>query len=242
MPRPRYPKSSGPPPPPLPPATRTVGQLVAETVKLYSDRFWAVIPLGLPLAVVDQLTVGQETATSIVVFAIAAPIFSGAYAYACTLVAGHGATRHAWLVAVGAGSVVFLPAAFLLPWFSLAAVIWLALFGFVVPAAMVEGRGLAGAFRRTIEVARGDVVHAIGGLATLVLLYGIIQRLLLQLLHSQADNTARASILLADIVLAPILFVGAALLFNDLAARVGTTRRSRQAARLAPHDARPPAE
>ena len=37
MARPRYPKSTGPLPPPLPPATRTVGQLVAEIVKLYGD-------------------------------------------------------------------------------------------------------------------------------------------------------------------------------------------------------------
>jgi hypothetical protein len=242
MARPRYPKSSGPPPPPLPPATRTVGQLVAETLKLYGDRFWIVVPVGLPLAVVDQITVGQETATSIAVFALAAPLFSAAYAYACRVVSGRATTRRAWLVAIGAGSAVFVPAAFLLPWFSLAAVIWLALFGFVVPATMIEGRGPVAAFRRTVEVARGDIVHAIGGLATLVLLYGITQRALLQLLHSQADNTARASVLLADIVLAPLLFIGPALLFTDLAARVGTTRQSRQAARLAPQDAPPPAE
>ena len=50
-------------------------------------------------------------------------------------------------------------------------------------------------------------MHAIGGLATLVLLYGITQRLLLQVLHSEADNTVRVSILLADIVLAPLLFI-----------------------------------
>ena len=71
--------------------------------------------------------------------------------------------------------------------------------------------------------------------------YGITQRLLLQVLHSEADNTARVSILLADIVLAPLLFIGPALLFVDLAARVGTTRESRKAARRALEDAPPPA-
>ena len=39
MARPRYPKSSGPLPPPLPPVTRTVGQLVAETLKLYGEHW-----------------------------------------------------------------------------------------------------------------------------------------------------------------------------------------------------------
>ena len=241
MARPRYPKSSGPLPPPLPPATRTVGQLVAESLKLYGDRFWVVIPLGLPLAVIDQITLGQETATSIVAFALASPLFAASYAYASTMVSGHVPTRRAWVTAIGVGSLVFLPAAFLLPWFSLAAVVWLALFGFVVPAAIMEGRPAGGALKRSVEVARGDIVHAIGGLATLVLLYGITQRLLLQVLHSEADNTVRVSVLLADIVLAPLLFVGPALLFVDLAARVGTTRQSRKEARRALQDAPPPA-
>ena len=241
MARPRYPRSTGPLPPPLPPATRTVGQLVAESLKLYGDRFWVVIPLGLPLAVVDQITVGQETATSIVVFALAAPFFAASYACASALVSGRAPARRALITTVGLGSLVFLPAAFLLPWFSLAAVVWLALFGFAVPAAILEGRAPGAAVRRSVEVARGDIVHAIGGLATLVLLYGITQRLLLQVLHSEADNTARVSILLADIVLAPLLFIGPALLFVDLAARVGTTRQSRKEARRALQDAPPPA-
>jgi hypothetical protein len=34
-------------PPPLPPETRTVGQLVAETLKLYGRRFWPSLALGL---------------------------------------------------------------------------------------------------------------------------------------------------------------------------------------------------
>jgi hypothetical protein len=215
--------------------------LVAESLKLYGVRLWVVIPLGLPLAVVDQITLGQETATSIVVFALAAPFFAASYARASTLVSGHRPARREWLIATGVGSLVFLPAAFLLPWFSLAAVVWLALFGFVVPAAILESRGAGAALERSVEVARADLVHAIGGLATLVLLYGITQRLLLQVLHSEADNTVRVSILLADIVLAPLLFIGPALLFVDLAARVGTTRQSRKAARQALEDAPPPA-
>ena len=37
------------------PETRTVGQLVADTIRLYGERFWRVLPLGLSVAVVDQL-------------------------------------------------------------------------------------------------------------------------------------------------------------------------------------------
>ncbi len=40
------------------PETRTVGQLVADTIRLYGERFWRVLPLGLSVAVVDQLFQG----------------------------------------------------------------------------------------------------------------------------------------------------------------------------------------
>src|SRR2546430_4285505 len=36
-----------PVPPPLPPETRTVGQLVAETIRLYGSRFWRSLALGV---------------------------------------------------------------------------------------------------------------------------------------------------------------------------------------------------
>ena len=39
-------------PPPLPPETRTVGQLVAESLKLYAARFWPSLALGIGPAVV----------------------------------------------------------------------------------------------------------------------------------------------------------------------------------------------
>ena len=62
MARPRYPKSSGPLPPPLVPATRTVGQLVAETLRLYGDGSSSRSPLGLVVAVADQASLGLDVA------------------------------------------------------------------------------------------------------------------------------------------------------------------------------------
>src|ERR687886_556703 len=38
-------------PPPLPPETRTVGQLVAEAVRFYGNRFWPSLALGAPPAI-----------------------------------------------------------------------------------------------------------------------------------------------------------------------------------------------
>ena len=55
-------------------------------------------------------------------------------------------------------------------------------------------------------------------------MFGLCRLAMGFLLRQQADNTLRVAIFLADTVLGPILFLGGALLFVDLAARVGTTR------------------
>lgn len=237
MARPRYPRSSGPLPAPLSPATRTVGQLVAETLHLYGRHFFVALPLGLVIATADQASLGLDVAGRIVVLLVASPFLSGAYAAAAALAVDRRPSARTWFVAIGVGTAVFLPAAVLFPWFALAAIVVLALFGNAVPAAMIEGLGPLAAFRRSFEVARTDLVHALGGLATLVLMFGLTRLAMGFLLRQQADNTLRVAIFLADTVLGPILFLGGALLYIDLAARVGTTRASRVAARLAEHDA-----
>ncbi len=234
--RPRYPQSSGPLPPPLTPLTRTVGQLVAETLRLYGSRFYLALPLGLVIAVADQVSFGRDVTGRIVALLIAAPFLSAAYAAAAALVTEQRPPSSTWAVAIGIGTAVFLPAAFLFPWFALAAIVVLALLGNAVPAAVIERLGPREAFRRSFEVARADLVHALGGLATLVLLFGLSRLAMGFLLRQQADNTLRVAIFLADTVLGPILFLGGALLYIDLAARVGTTRAGRLAARVAEHD------
>jgi len=39
-------------PPPLPAGERTVGQLVAESIRAYGNQFWRSLALGLPLALI----------------------------------------------------------------------------------------------------------------------------------------------------------------------------------------------
>ena len=139
---------------------------------------------------------------------------------------------------------MFLPAAFLLAWFSCAALAWLALFGLVVPAAILEGRGPGAALRRSVEVARGPtIVHAIGGLATLVLLvwHHAAARCCRCCTRSSRTTPRAPRILLAGLVLSPVLFFGAALLFVDQAARVGTTREAQTGGSSSSPDAPPPA-
>jgi hypothetical protein len=65
-------------PPPLPPGERTVGQVIAETIRAYGDRFWRVLPLGIPVAVVDQLSVRQPLGIQMLVWWAATLLFVAA--------------------------------------------------------------------------------------------------------------------------------------------------------------------
>ena len=93
------------------------------------------------------------------------------------------------MLAIVVGTVVFLPAAFLFPWFAIAAIVILALFGNAVPATVIEDLPPWRALGRSIVVARADLVHALGGLATLVLMFGLGRLAMGFLLRQQADNT-----------------------------------------------------
>jgi hypothetical protein len=206
-------------PPPLPPESRTVGQLVGEAIKLYGAHFLHALPLGVVVAAVNQLTVGVDRITAGAVLLAAAPVFSAAFAYACSLGIETPPAR-AWATAIGVGCVIWVPAALLLPWFALAAVLWLALAGLAVPAALRERTSLTGSFGRGFALGRADYLHAAGALATLVILFFLMRIGLALLLESQADNTVRTAIVLADAVLAPLLFIGGAILYVDQAARL----------------------
>jgi hypothetical protein len=128
------------------------------------------------------------------------------------------------VVAIVVGSLVFVPAALLFPWFALAAVAWLALLGLAVPAAVAEGTTVAQSLKRGLELGRADYVHAAGSLATLVVLFFLTRFGLALLLQSQADNTVRTAIFLSDAVLAPLLFIGGAILYVDQDARLRSRR------------------
>jgi len=216
----RGPKPKQELPPPLPPERRTVGQLVAESIRLYGQNFLRALPLGVVVGGINQLTAGIDRVGVGLTLVVAAPLFAAAYAYATRLVTGESAPLRSWLVAVGVGSLIFVPAALLFPWFALAGVFWLALIGLAVPAAMVEGTSFTGSFRRGLALGRVDYVHAAGSLATLVILFFLMRLGLALLLESQADNTVRTAIFLSDTVLAPLLFLGGALLYVDQDARL----------------------
>jgi hypothetical protein len=228
-------RSNEPLPPALPPAERTVGQLVAETIRFYGSHFWRSLALGIGAAAAGVgLAFFPGWWRLVFVLTVGALLLTGSYVAAVVLVHGLRPRLRELVVAIGAGYAVFLPAPFLYSLFVLPAVAWLALFGLVVPAVLVEGAGVRSGFRRAFALARADFVHAVGSLATLVITGILTSTVLFFLLREQGEAARWASAFLSLLVISPILFVGAAFLYLDQAAReLGsrhpTKRRSRHA-------------
>jgi hypothetical protein len=115
---------------------------------------------------------------------------------------------------------VYIPFPVLVRVYVLPGVVWFALIGLAVPAAVIEGIGVREAFRRGLELGRADLVHAIGGLAAVCIVYGVSRGALLVLLHTQGDQAQKIAVVIADIILSPLLYLGGPLLYGDQAARV----------------------
>ena len=200
----------------LPPAERTVGQLVAETVRFYGDHFWQVLPLGLVLGAVDAAGLDRTANVQTLILWGFAPVFSAAYVWAASLVHEKPWSWPAFVAAL----LVFLPFPILLRLFVLPGLVWFALLGLAVPAAVAERLGVGPALRRAWQLARADPVHAIGGLITFALIYFVTRYALLVTIQLFGDQTQTVAGILADVVLSPLVFIGAALLYIDQAARV----------------------
>jgi hypothetical protein len=218
-----YPRAGEPRPAALPPETRTVGQLVAETIRLYSGRFWAVLPLGIVFCAVDVSSFDRSVTVQTLALWAFAPVFAAAFVYASSIVAGEQPQRDAAVTAWWLGVLIFLPFPIFVRLFVLPGIVWFALIGLAVPAAALERLGARAALRRGLQLSRADLVHVVAGLATLALVYGMSKYALLLLLHTQGDLTQRIAAAVADFVLSPLLFLGSALLYVDQKARVTVT-------------------
>jgi hypothetical protein len=209
-------------PPPLPPEERPVGQLVAEAIRLYGRRFWRSLAVGVPPAVFLLGLLALDDAPRAVFALVAGPILlSLSLTLAATLVTAE--PRGSLPVAILVGIPAFVPfalsrvTAFLGT--VLLAFVWFALVGLAVPAVVVEGRGPFDAVRRAVALARADFVHALGAIATLGILIVLSLFVLFFLLAGFGDQTLPAAAVLAVLVLGPLFFLGAALLYFDQAAR-----------------------
>lgn len=249
MARPRYPRHTGPPPPALPPIARTVGQVIAETLKLYGDNFFQGLVLGIPFAAGTLLTHWLNTNGTILpppgegsvfdrklveqtlLLIALAPFFTAAYVRACVLEGRERIGAGRAVIATLVGTLAFIPAAITLGWFNLLGVAWLGAVGWVVPVLVHERVTVGSALGRALALFRADPAHAIGGIAALVVVYGLTRGILEFLLRDQAGNSVVAAAALADLVISPVIFLGSAIVYRDLVARVGTTKEDRARAR-----------
>jgi hypothetical protein len=225
-------KKREPVPPPLPPETRTVGQVVAETMKLYGRRFWPSLALGLgPAVTAVGLTFIPGWWDLGFVLTGGALLMTASYLGGVLLASGAQVTRRSLTVALAVGYLVFLPVPFLYSVFVLPAVAWLGFVGLAVPAAIVERRGLQASLRRGLALARADYVHAIGSLATLVIVSFLTATMLFVLLRGGSKIALSSAAFVSLVFISPILFLGAGLLYFDQAARLesGPRRRRRDA-------------
>jgi hypothetical protein len=188
--------------------------MVAESIRFYGDHFGAVLLLGLPFVVLDILSIDQPWRRQVLVGWLVGPFVCAAYVRAGMLV---HRTFWSWR-AYAAALLVYLPYP-VLGVYVLPAVVWFAAIGLGIPQGVAEGLDVRGTLRRGLELSRAGLLHAIGGLATLVLVVGITRIALEVLLNTQGGQAREIAVVLADLVLSPLLYVGAALLAVDQAAR-----------------------
>jgi hypothetical protein len=213
--------------PAIPPAERTIGQLVADTLRFYGSRFWPSLALGIGPAMLTVAAGELRKEQRIEVLATAWPVLmTASFVGACFLVSGTPFTWRRARTAALVGFMVVIPVPLLVTLLVLPAVLWLALLGLAVPAAVREGMGVRESIRRGVALARTDYAHAAGTIATLVLLVVMTHLVLFQLLHGVSDQAGVVAAFLASVVITPLLFLGSALLYEDQVGRTEVKSRS----------------
>ena len=217
-----------------------LGEVIAETIRVYGDRFRAAIGLGLVFGVVF---VAVGFVPELIAIPLLALAMTAAWAAATRLVVGDGFGEAWGQVAVRAPALLVFTLVASLP-FAVAvsqlvlivfAVAWLALTGFAIPVAVAErppdGRSflhrLGFGLQRSIELARVEYFHAVGVIAALVIAYLVFGFLLGALLVGFAENGGLAAVALVQVVLAPFFFLGLAVLYFDQRARAVSSRGRR---------------
>jgi hypothetical protein len=230
MARKKRPREPQPVPPPLPPETRTVGQLVAETIRFFGGHFWRALALGIaPAAAGLSVAESPGIARLPLALTVGAVAASLSFALATGLVAGERIPRRRLLEATAFGTITLVPAIVLLGFLGLLgllpAVVWLGFAGLIVPVITLERRH---SYTRTFELSRADLAHSVGSLATLALVALLTAYVLFFTLRSAGTAALRASAFVSVLVISPLLFLGGALLYYDQVARVGSTPRRRR--------------
>jgi hypothetical protein len=215
-----------------------LSELLAETVHLYGQRFVSALGLGLPVAGAFVATLYTHAALDVVVVSIA---FTATYAAAARFAAGDG-IGEAW-----AQTLLHLPTLIVLTvvvavpfalavgqlFLLLVAVAWLGLTGFSIPVTMLEREPgsqswferLSSSLHRSVTLARAELLHAVGVVAALVIVYVVLGVVLAAALAGFAENDETVAVAIAQVVLAPLFFLGLSVLYFEQKARALSSPR-----------------
>jgi hypothetical protein len=195
--------------------------VVAEAIRFYGDNFRRCLWIGVAPAALAVVTPHLSRTLGVILApTVYGPLLSASFVYAAVLVLGAHPGRRRLTAAWIAGWLVFAPVPFLVLAFILPGLAWLALVGLAVPVLVVEPVSLRQAFRRAWRLARADFVHALGTLATLAIVVFLTQTVLVFLLRGAGGAALSTALFLANVVMSPVLFIGAVLLYLDQTARV----------------------
>jgi hypothetical protein len=229
-----------PPDRPLP-----LGEILSETIRIYTQRPWAAIGLGLVEGSAYLLAALTPDLLDVLVIAFA---FTAIYAAASRFVSGN-TFAESWAqvglrapVLLVLTLVVAVPAVIALTYLVLLVVgaLWIALMGFSVPVAMLERDPevknsfdrIAFALLRSIRLARTEYLHALGVIAALVIVYLLLGVALGVALVGFADNGRVIAAALVQVVLAPFFFIGLSVLYFEQRARAAVSSPPEAASEL----------
>jgi hypothetical protein len=218
-----------------------LGEILAETVRLYGERFAAALGLGLPIAGVFLATLVTPALLDIALVALA---FTATYAAAARVAAGDGLLE-AWAQAglrlptlVVLSVVVAVPFALGLAqlYLLVLAVAWLAFTGFSIPVAVLETDPnaknwfdrLSFSLYRSAELARVEFLHAVGIIAAFVIVEIVLGIPLAGALTGFGDNGRAVALALSQAVLAPLFFLGLSVLYFEQNARALSSPREQR--------------
>ncbi|MFZ0341475.1 MAG: hypothetical protein WAL31_03995 [Gaiellaceae bacterium] len=205
----------------LPPAERTIGQLVAESMRFYGDHFWPCLSLGIAPAIASVVGANVSRRTTLIVSpTVFGALLSATFVYASLLVLERHLPRNRLVVAWLAGWAAFVPVVFLTDEYVLPGLVWVVAFALLVPVLVGDDVRVRAAVVRAWRLARADLVHQAGSLLTLGIVVFLTQAVLAFVLRGFGDTAEWVAYSLASVVVSPLLFIGGALLYVDQAARV----------------------
>lgn len=213
-----------------------LGELLSETIRIYSQRPWAALGIGLVEGGAYLLAALTPDLLDVLVIALA---FTAIFGAAARLVSGDSFAE-AWAqvglrapVLVVLTFVVAVPTVISLTYLFLfvIAALWVALMGFSIPVAVLERDPdvtnafdrIAFSLLRSLRLARAEYLHALGVVAALIIAYLVLGIGLAVGLVGFADNGRVIAAALVQVVLAPFFFLGLSVLYFEQRARAAVS-------------------